>query len=78
MSLKFVGPLKTGHWVKNGKKYNTYEEAMSRGPKIKQEEIDKAHQLKKDGLTVPQIKERLNRSLASVYQMLARAPTVIS
>lgn len=32
--IKFKGPLKTGYWVKNGKRYSTYEEAKMGRKKI--------------------------------------------
>lgn len=44
---------------------------MPRGPAITQDEINRAHELKAQGLKPPQIKERLQRSLPTVYKLLA-------
>jgi hypothetical protein len=43
---------------------------MSKGPRIKEEEVSKARQLKAEGHKAEQIAEQLKRSLPSVYKML--------
>lgn len=51
---------------------------MARGPHITQEEIDKAHALKKEGLSAEKIKEALKRSLGAIYKMLSKPETPIA
>ncbi len=43
---------------------------MSRGPRITQEEIDKAHSLKAEGKNQKTIAAELNRSLPTVAKLL--------
>jgi orotate phosphoribosyltransferase-like protein len=48
---------------------------MSRGPTIRQEEINKAHELKAQGFKVEKIAAELKRSFPTVRKML-RLPVV--
>ena len=43
---------------------------MGRGPTIKQEEVNRAQELKAQGVKPPQIAVRLQRSLPTVYKLL--------
>lgn len=43
---------------------------MSRGPRIKQEEVNKAHRMKAEGKTQKAIAAELNRSLPTVAKLL--------
>jgi hypothetical protein len=47
---------------------------MARGPAITQDEINKAHALKAEGKGPKEIALKLQRTLATVYKMLAATP----
>lgn len=49
---------------------------MPRGPKITQEEINKARGLNGEGKTVRQIAGEMNRSIPTVYKMLRPAVNI--
>lgn len=47
---------------------------MGRGPTVRQEEVDKAHQLKAEGKKPREIAKEMNRSVPTVYKLLYTQP----
>lgn len=47
---------------------------MARGPVITQDEINKAHALKAEGKAPKEIASELQRTLPTVYKLLAQQP----
>jgi hypothetical protein len=73
--IEFVGRIKTGHWTRFGRKFNTYEGAkMARGKLIEQSEIERIHFLKKEGMGPTAISKEVNRSVSAVHKILALNP----
>lgn len=73
--IRYVGSIRTGHWLRFGRKFNTYDEAkMARGKLITQEEIEKVHSLKKEGKGPTAISKEMNRSVSSIHKILATDP----
>lgn len=47
---------------------------MGRGPTVRQEEVEKAHQLKAEGKKPREIAKELGRSVPTVYKLLYTQP----